>query len=98
MKLTDVNVNRLGNQRAISSLHLVCTLQNTKLDQELYIYNYIYSCRHLHGSTVCNFHRLEVPEQVLGGVPQGLGIVVEDKPSQLSYTCIPKTWIQTINQ
>ena len=27
------------------------------------------------------FIRLEVPEQALGGIPLGFGIVVEDKPS-----------------
>ena len=33
------------------------------------------------------FYRLEVPEQALGGIPLGFGIVVEDKPSELSCTC-----------
>ena len=37
--------------------------------------------RHLGGSI---FYRLGVPEQALGGIPLGFGIVAEDKPSELS--------------
>ena len=38
----------------------------------------------LGGSAFCsNFYRLGVPEQALGGIPLGFGIVVEDKPSEL---------------
>ena len=40
--------------------------------------------RYLGGSAFCNFYRLEVSEQALGGIPLGVGIVVEDKPSELS--------------
>ena len=32
----------------------------------------VLKARHLSGSTSCNFHRLEVPEQALGGIPLGL--------------------------
>ena len=32
-----------------------------------------------------DFSRLGVSEQALGGIPLGFGIVVEDKPSELSY-------------
>ena len=35
------------------------------------------------------FYRLGVPEQALGGIPLGFGIVVEDKPSELSRTAPP---------
>ena len=28
-------------------------------------------------------YRLKVPEQALGGIPLGFGIVIEDKPSEL---------------
>ena len=31
-----------------------------------------------------HFYRLGVAEQALGGIPLGFGIVVEDKPSELS--------------
>ena len=33
--------------------------------------------RHLGGSAFCNFYRLGVSEQALGGIPLGFGIVVE---------------------
>ena len=39
-----------------------------------------HKARHLGGSAFCNFYRLGVPEQALGGIPLGFGIVVEDKP------------------
>ena len=39
----------------------------------------------LHVHAFCEFfYRLGVPEQALGGIPLGLGIVVEGKPSELS--------------
>ena len=41
----------------------------------------VLKARHLGGSAFC---RLEVSEQALGGIPLGSGIVVEDKPSELS--------------
>ena len=40
----------------------------------------VLKARHLGGSAFCNFHRLGVPEQALGEIPLGFGIVVEDKP------------------
>ena len=43
--------------------------------------------RHLGGSAFCNFYGLGVPEQALCGIPLGFGIIVEDKPSELSFTC-----------
>ena len=43
----------------------------------------VLKARHLSGSAFCNFYRLRVPEQALGGIPLGFGIVIEDKPSQL---------------
>ena len=33
---------------------------------------------HMYSLVFCNFHRLEMPEQALGGILLGLGIVVED--------------------
>ena len=39
--------------------------------------------------SITDVHRLEVSEQTLGGIPLGFGIVVEDKPSELSYYNIP---------
>ena len=42
---------------------------------------------HLGGSAFCNFYRLGVPEQALGGIPLGFGIVIEDKLSELSCNC-----------
>ena len=44
----------------------------------------VLKARHLGGSAFCNFYRLEVSEQALGGISLGFGIVVEDKPSELS--------------
>ena len=44
----------------------------------------VLKARHLSGFAFCNFYRLEVSEQALGGIPLGFGIVVEDKPSELS--------------
>ena len=45
----------------------------------------VLKARHLGGFAFCNFYRLGVPEQALGGIPLGFGIIVEDKPSELSY-------------
>ena len=33
------------------------------------------------------FYRPGVPEQALGGIPLDFGIVVEDKPTELSCKC-----------
>ena len=44
----------------------------------------VLKARHLGGSAFCNFYRLGVPEQASGGIAVGFGIVVEDKPSELS--------------
>ena len=44
----------------------------------------VLKARHLGGSAFCNFYRLGVSEQALGGIPLGSGIVVEAKPSELS--------------
>ena len=48
----------------------------------------VFKAKHLGGSAFCNFYRLEVSEQALGGIPPGFGIVVEDKPSELSCTIV----------
>ena len=48
----------------------------------------VLKARHLSDSAFCTrFFRLEVPEQALGGIPLGLGLVVEDKPTDFSCTC-----------
>ena len=41
----------------------------------------VHKARHLGGSAFCNFHRLGMSEQALGGIPLDFGIVsvVEDK-------------------
>ena len=44
----------------------------------------VLKARHLGGFAFCNFHRLEVPEQALGGIPPGFGVVMKDKPSEFS--------------
>ena len=47
----------------------------------------VLKARHLSDSAFCTrFFRLEVPEQALGGIPLGLGLVVEDKPTD--FSCI----------
>ena len=43
----------------------------------------VLKARYPGGSAFCNFYRLGVPEQALGGIPLSFGIVVEDKPSEL---------------
>ena len=40
--------------------------------------------RHLGGSAFSNVDKLVVPKQALGGIPLDFGIVMEDKPSELS--------------
>ena len=40
------------------------------------------------------FNRPEVSEQALGGIPLGSGIVVEDKPSELSCVLVPVYSVQ----
>ena len=47
---------------------------------------YFFKARNLSGSAFCNFHRLGVPEQALGGIPLGFGIVVKDKASAVELT------------
>ena len=39
----------------------------------------VFKARHLSGSAFCNVYRLGVSEQAVGGIPQGFGMVVEDK-------------------
>ena len=41
------------------------------------------------GSAFCNVDRLGVPKQTLGEIPLDFGIVMEDKPSQLSCKLEP---------
>ena len=53
----------------------------------------VLKARHLGGSTFCNVDRLGVPKQALGGIPLDFGIVMEDKPSELSCNdiiCCPR--------
>ena len=50
----------------------------------VYLPSLVLKARHLSGSAFRNFYRLKVSEQALGGIPLGFGIVVEDKPSELS--------------
>ena len=42
----------------------------------LYMPFLILKAKHLDSSAFCNFHRLEVSEQALGGIPLGFRIVV----------------------
>ena len=44
----------------------------------------VLKARHLGGSAFCNVDRLGVPKEALGGIPLDFGIVMEDKPSELS--------------
>ena len=44
----------------------------------------VLKARHFGGSAFCNVNRLGVPEQALSGIPIDFGIVMEDKPSELS--------------
>ena len=47
----------------------------------------VLKARHLSGSAFCaGFSRLKVPEQALGGIPPGLGLVVKINLSE--YSCI----------
>ena len=39
----------------------------------------VLKARYVGGSAFCNFYRLGVPQQELGGIRLGFGIVVEDK-------------------
>ena len=47
----------------------------------------VLKARHLGGSASCNVDRLGVPKQALGGIPLDFGIVMENKPSELSCVC-----------
>ena len=57
--------------------------------KELYnLPSLVLKARHLGGSAFCNF----ICWECLGGILLGFGIVVEDKPSELSCTfCAPTT-------
>ena len=60
-------------------------------DQAIKLYNLshlVLEARHLGGST----YRLGVPEQALGGIPLGFGIIVEDKLGQCSPQEVPLTF------
>ena len=48
-------------------------------------HGYLLKARHLGGADFCSFYRLGVPEQAPDGIPRGFAIVVEDKPSGLSW-------------
>ena len=45
----------------------------------------VLKARHLSGSAFCLID-IGLPEQAVGGFPLGLGLVVEDRPTELSYT------------
>ena len=52
----------------------------------------VLKARHLSGSAFCK-HDIGMPEQALGWLPLGLGLVVEDEPSELSCLCaIIRLW------
>ena len=53
----------------------------------------VFKAKHLGGSAFCNFYRLEVSKQALGGIPPGFGIVVKYKPSELSYMILISSYI-----
>ena len=44
------------------------------------------------------FYRLGVPEQALGGIPLGFGIVVEDKPSELMNFHVYRSVLQWVGE
>ena len=46
----------------------------------------VLKARNLGGSTFYNFHWLGVPEQALGGITLGFGVVVKDKPFMHTHT------------
>ena len=61
-------------------------------DQAIELYNLsplVLEARHLGGSALCYVYRLGVPEQALGGIPLGFGIIVEDKLGQCSPQEVP---------
>ena len=45
----------------------------------------VLKARHLNGSAFCLID-IGLPEQAVGGFPLGSGLVVEDRPSELSYS------------
>ena len=47
----------------------------------------------LGGSAFCNVDGLGVPKQALGEIPLDFGIVMEDKPSELSCNTCERTSI-----
>ena len=50
-------------------------MQNSSRTKELFILpSVVLKARHLGGSAFCNFYRLGVAEQALGGIPLGFGI------------------------
>ena len=73
------NIVSIANQYVSQS-------NTTYMCLRLYI---VLKARHLSDSAFCTrFVRLEVPEQALGGIPLGFGLVVEDKPTDFSCTCL----------
>ena len=51
----------------------------------------VLKARHLSGSAFCLID-IGLPEQAVGGFPLGSGLVVEDRPSELSCTCTCIQW------
>ena len=58
------------NVHASTNTQCHCTCDDGVHHLEIYVLTY---------HPFCNFYRLGVPEQALGGIPLGFGIVVEDR-------------------
>ena len=68
--------------------------ENSSRTKELFnLPSLVLMARHLGGSAFCSFYRLGVLDQeALGGIPLDFGVVVEDKPSELSCTTCNEFW------
>ena len=58
-----------------------------RLSQPLHVLHVVLKARHLSDSAFC-YIDIGFPEQAVGGFTLGSGLVVEDRPSELSCTCI----------
>ena len=78
----------LQNHKIFNPRKLRLYSSQTFLMEELFnLPPLVLKARHLSGSAFCLIDiGLPEPEQAVGGFPPGLGLVVEDRPSELSWT------------
>ena len=83
MHITCIHTCRqsVGHMTTMSSCYQI---MSSRTEELFNLPSLVLKASHLGGSAFCNFYRLGVSEQAMDGIHLGFGIVVEDKPSELS--------------